>query len=362
MLDDRARLRGAVRDRAPVERVEPRAAQVERIDRVHREPERVAERRAGAALQLVRELHLHHLLHVRHDEQQRARIGREPRRERQRLLAGRAVHLVVAGAVLGAAHVVPSLEHVARGVGRAGVERRREAHEHALQSRAHRERQPARRAGVTQSHEARHVGRLRAPDAEARDVELPVRTHAPLERRRAVRARQRDERALHARVRAVDVDAKRTRPAVREVHERGAAEAHLIVRHPHFAGARLVDLVRDPEQRRLGRRRIRPVRGGRHAVVAALFQQEDRRRRHEVPLLVARGDGAGARVHADDRLAQSGRERADATAVRRHLLHRARLTRSGAETGHDGGRRLGPEVERATDREVEAAAGLRRHA
>src|SRR3954452_5950068 len=65
---------------------------------------------------------------------------------------------------------------------------------------------------------------------------------------------------------------------------------------------------------------------------------------------------------ADVRLAQSGRDGADAASVGGDVPPGAAGRRAGAEPGGDLRRRLRSVVERAADRDVEAAAGLRREA
>src|SRR5205807_2169496 len=126
-----------------------------------------------------------------------------------------------------------------------------------------------------------------------------------------------------------------------------AAEAHAIAGDPHLTRAGLVDLVRDPHEGQLRRRRIGAVRARRNAVVPTLAEEKDRRRRNEVTLLIRAGDSPRPRVDADDRLAQAVGVRADRSAVGGYFLDRPALTRARLEAGHDRGRRLRPEIERA---------------
>ena len=82
----------------------------------------------------------------------------------------------------------------------------------------------------------------------------------------------------------------------------------------------------------------------------------------KLPLLVGRRDLPRARMHADVRLAQAAGVRADGAPVGRDLLHGAAVPRAGAEARHDRRRGLGAVVERAAERDVEAAARLRAEA
>ena len=227
------------------------------------------------------------------------------------------------------APVAPSLERVARRIGRpGGVERGVEAQQNAFRLRDHCARQRHRRPRV--AHAAQPGDRVDhvapARHLKPREVELPVgRAHRAVQRREIKRPRDAHDRGLVTRSAPMRQHAENFRLVKADMNKAVVERAHLRVKEPDLGNRRGVHRVRQPHER-IGdgrgvdffRQEIRE-----ESVELAVAHDVQRRRRDVVSLLIARGDKSRADIHPDVGLAKSVAEPRGATPVGRNTQDRA---------------------------------------
>ena len=228
-------------------------------------------------------------------------------------------------AIFRRALVVPTLGAVAGGIRRQfGIQLRVEAQDEALVRRCDFFEQHTRLARVTHASEAADLLHHRAPDLETGDVELPIRRiHGCVERGEVEVAREAHHRSHGAATcsrRCVrwrfqiatpgmrPVAAEHTeefRPVVADVDEFIIHRPHPRTDEPGLRHAAGIHRMRQPGQRLGDRLGILLLRRNRRqmAVEVMVADEVQRRGRHVIALLIARGDETRLWMHADKRLA-----------------------------------------------------------